>query len=47
VSSDLEDFEYWLSRIERKLAITLKKPTTKIEAYKILDSTKVNQKGFW
>jgi len=42
-SEALEDFEFWLSRIERKLATTLKKPTTRSEASQILSSTKLLQ----
>ena len=40
-SEALEEFDYWLSRVERKLATTLKKPATKSEASQILASTKV------
>jgi hypothetical protein len=41
-SEALEEFDYWLSRVERKLATTLKKPTTRPEASQILASTKVS-----
>lgn len=42
-SEALEEFDYWLSRVERKLATTLKKPTTRSEASQILTSTKFLQ----
>jgi hypothetical protein len=42
-SEALEEFDYWLSRVERKLATTLKKPTTRPEASQILASTKVSR----
>ena len=45
-SEALEEFDYWLSRVERKLATTLKKPTTRSEASQILTSTKVIPRFF-
>ena len=43
----MEEFGFWLSDMEDKIAHTVSKPTTRIEACQLLAKTKARKEAFY